>query len=86
MTLRELRKLYFEMKREVFSTMRCGFGCDEEKMDRLLQKYFGKIRMDEEVPSKYVIVTLLACMAKLLHKMQIQFWYKHVYTLCMHVR
>lgn len=40
-SLASIRKLYFELKEEVFATARFGYGCDTNALERLLKREFG---------------------------------------------
>lgn len=40
-SLASIRKLYFELKEEVFARARCGFGCDTDALEKLLKREFG---------------------------------------------
>lgn len=51
MSLFELRKLYFELCDEVFTTS--GFGADSAKMDVLLKRTFKEARMCDILEPRY---------------------------------
>ena len=40
-TLAAVRKLYFELKEQVFANARLGYGCDTDALETLLQREFG---------------------------------------------
>ena len=45
-TLASIRKLYFELKEQVFATARLGYGCDTNALEKLLKREFG---VDDEM-------------------------------------
>ena len=55
-TLPELRKLYFELKDEIFSTAsHSGYNCDTGKLEQLLKKYLGDtMKLSDVDHPKYV--------------------------------
>ena len=55
-TLPELRKLYFELKDEIFATAsHSGYNCDTGKLEQLLKKYLGDtMKLSDVDHPKYV--------------------------------
>ena len=46
-SLAHLRKLYFEIKDEVFGKTRLGLACDTDAMERILKREFGDQKMTQ---------------------------------------
>ena len=46
-SLRELRQFFFNIKDEVFGTGKHGMGYDTDKLEKIVKKEFGDMKMND---------------------------------------
>ena len=64
-SLASIRKLYFELKEEVFATAKFNYGCDTDALERLLKREFGSEERMLPLPNGPKLVNSTHTRAKL---------------------